>query len=160
MRFGGSNVNDQVHTGSEFITALQEYFGQSYFMVDTIKIAQWKFGPEKRTILGYECSVAYYTDNSKPEQPVEVTAWYTPKIRPFVGPDHYNTVPGGILALDINAGEHYWVARKIELRELTEDEKITAPVAKKNSKLVTFKEFEKAKVDQMTQMRNRMGGMR
>lgn len=156
--FGGSSVNDQVHTNRETITALNEFLGQSYFMIDTLKIAQWKLGPEKRTILGYECSVAYYTDNSNPEQPVEVTAWYTSKIRPFVGPDRYNTVPGGILALDLNAGEHYWVARKIELRELTEEEKITKPEAKKNSKLVTHKEFEKAKVDQMTQMRNRMGG--
>jgi hypothetical protein len=158
--FGGSSVNDQVHTNREVVTALNEFLGQSYFMVDSLKVAQWKLGPEKRTILGYECSVAYYTDNSNPAAPVEVTAWYTPKIRPWVGPDRYNTLPGGILALDLNAGEHYWVARKIELRELTEDEKIETPVARKNSKLVTHNEFEKAKLDQMNQMKSRFGGGR
>lgn len=158
--FGGTSLTDQVHTGNDMITAAKEFLGQSYFIHDTLKVAPWKFGAEKRTILGYECSVAYYTDNSNPAAPVEVTAWYTAKIRPFVGPDYFNSVPGGILALDFNAGEHYWVARKIELRPLTEEEKIEVPIAKKNAKPATIVSFEKAKVEQMEQMRSRMGGMR
>ena len=158
--FGGTSLNDQVYTGGDMITAQKEFMGQSYFMHDTLKVAPWKFGADKRTIMGYECSVAYYTDNSNPAAPVEVTAWYTTKIRPFIGPDYFNTVPGGILALDFNGGDHYWVARKIELRPLTAEEKIELPIAKKNAKPVTIEAFEKAKVEQMEQMKTRMGGMR
>ena len=158
--FGGSSVDDQIHTAQGMITALMDFLGQSYFMVDTLRIPQWKFGPDKRTILGYECNLAYYTDNSNPEKPQDVTAWYSPKIRAFVGPARYNTLPGGILALDINAGEHYWVARKIELRELDATEVIVAPTPKKNSKATTYDAFVKAQDDQMKQMRSRFGGGR
>ena len=62
---------------------------------------------------------------------MEYTAWYTDKIRPFIGPEIYNTLPGGVLAIDINAGEHYWVATKIELRDLKPTEEIKIPADKK-----------------------------
>ncbi|HZX72792.1 MAG TPA: GLPGLI family protein, partial [Cyclobacteriaceae bacterium] len=65
----------------------------------------------------------------------------TSKIRAFIGPERYNTLPGGILALDVNNGEHYWVARKIEIRDLTAEEKIERPIQGKNSKKVTYEQY-------------------
>jgi len=141
VQLGPTNNTNQYYTDSDMMISQIDFIGQTYFMTDTIKMAQWKFGEGTRTILGYECHLAYYNDNSNPDKPIEVTAWYTPKIRAFVGPERYNTLPGGILALDLNSGEHYWVARKIELRDLTAEEKIEKPVEKKNSKKVTYEEF-------------------
>jgi GLPGLI family protein len=106
MTISSININNHFYTNSDMMITQADFIGQTYFMNDTIEIAQWKFGDDKRTILGYECNLAYYTDNTNPEKPREITAWYTPKIRGFIGPERYNTLPGGILALDINGGDH------------------------------------------------------
>jgi GLPGLI family protein len=160
MTISSININNHFYTNSEMMITQAVFLDQTYFMSDTIEMAQWKFGEGTRTILGYTCNLAYYTDNTNPEKPLEVTAWYTPKIRAFVGPERYNTLPGGILALDINGGDHYWVARKIELRDLTAEEKIEVPVEKKNAKKVTYKQYLKAQDDRMKEMRARFGGGR
>jgi GLPGLI family protein len=136
------NVNNFYFTNTEMMISQVEALGKTYYMRDTLKVAAWKFGTDKRTILGYECQVAYYTDKTNPDKPLEITAWYTMKIRPYVGPERYNTLPGGILALDINSGDHYWVARSIELRELTVEEKIAAPEPPKKAALVSYAEYQ------------------
>jgi len=137
------NTNNQVFLNQDagIATYKKELLGKIYIITDTVKISPWKFGPETKTILGYTCKVAFYTDNSNPEKPMEYTAWYTDKIRPFIGPEIYNTLPGGILAIDINAGEHYWVATKVELRELKPTEEIAIPVEKK-AEVITMKEYQ------------------
>src|SRR5690606_7217823 len=78
----------------------------------------------------------------------EITAWYTDQIRPSLGPEQYNTLPGTVLALDINNGERVIVARNIELRELKKDE-LKAPDA---STKVTQAEFKKIQEEQMEKM--------
>ena len=158
--FGISSTDNIIYTSTSdnTITAIMSLLGETYYMEDPIQISPWKFGPEKRTILDFECSVAYYTDNSNPDKPLEITAWYTTKIKPFVGPDRYNTLPGGILALDINAGERYWVARKIDLRDLTAEEKVAKPTAGKNDVATTYEEYLAKQQEQNAQMMNRFQG--
>jgi|SRR6478609_1213036 len=141
VSMGPMNNTNQYYTDSDMMISQIDFIGQTYLIADTIKMAQWKFGEGTRTILGYECQLAYYTDTTNPEKPLEITAWYTSKIRAFIGPERYNTLPGGILALDVNNGEHYWVARKIEIRDLTAEEKIERPIQGKNSKKVTYEQY-------------------
>lgn len=100
----------------------QEFMGKEYLVNDTLKVAPWKFGDEVKIIQGYECKQAYYTDESRPDQKLEITAWYTDKIRPFLGPERFQSLPGTILAVDINNGERVIVARSIELRPLKKGE--------------------------------------
>lgn len=95
------------------ITVMQEFLGKNYLITENLDLAPWKMGNEFMDIAGYICHMAYYTDTIAKQ---EITAWFTVQIQPFVGPDRYSTLPGTILALDINNGERVWVARKVEAR--------------------------------------------
>lgn len=79
----------------------------------------------------------------------EITAWYTDQVRPSLGPERFNTLPGTVLALDVNNGERVIVARNVELRELKKDE-LKVPDA---STKVTQAEFRKIQEEQMEKMR-------
>lgn len=94
------------------------FASKQFLVVDTVKVAPWKFGADVKTVAGYECRQAYYTDADGKQ----VTAWYTDKLRAFIGPDQFNTLPGAILALDINNAERVIVAKSIELRALKKGE--------------------------------------
>src|ERR1043165_4124896 len=89
----------------------QEFMGKDYLITDTLNVSPWKFGTETKVIQGYECKQAYYTDETRPDQKFDVTAWYTDKIRPFLGPERFQSLPGTILAVDVNNGERVIVAQ-------------------------------------------------
>ena len=115
---------------SREVTVLQDFMGRNYLITEALDIAPWRIGSEQMEIAGYVCMMAWYNDTVLDR---EITAWFTPHIQPFLGPDRYVTLPGTVLAVDINNGEQVWVARKIEARELpqgvlrkpTRGEKIT-----------------------------------
>lgn len=139
----------------------QEFMGKTYLIDDSVKVAPWKFGTEVKTIQGYECRQAYYTDevqlniNGNPvTEKREITAWYTDKIRPFLGPDRFNSLPGAVLAVDINGGEQLYLAKIIELRELKKNE-LKMPTSGTKT---TQAEYRKMVEEQMKQMGGR-GGM-
>lgn len=151
MRIRQPNIERYLNqTNGQFITK-QEFMGKEYLIEDSVKLAPWKFGSEVKTIQGYECKQAYYTDESGPNGKQEITAWYTDKIRPFLGPDRFNTLPGVVLAIDVNNGERVMVASKIELRPLKKNE-LKVPV--KGIK-ITQQDFRKMMDEQM---RNNGGG--
>ena len=125
----------------------QEFMGKEYLINDTLKVSPWKFGSETKVIQGYECKQAYYTDDSRPEK-VEVTAWYTDKIRPFLGPERYQSLPGTILAVDINNSERVILAQTIEFRPLKKND-LKKPG---NGTKVTQAEFRAMVDEQMKKM--------
>jgi GLPGLI family protein len=134
----------------------QEVMGKNYLIVDSVKMAPWKFGTQTKTIATYECNMAYYTqtdtirigDNEPRIRVAEITAWYTSAIRPFLGPERFNTLPGAVLAVDINNGERVILAKSIEMRELKKNE-LKAPTS---GTRVTQAEFRKIMEEQMKQM--------
>ncbi len=132
----------------------EEFFGKTYLIQDSIKVTPWKFGTEVKTIQGYECQQAYYTDESDPNRKREITAWYTTKLRPFLGPERFNTLPGAVLAIDINNGERVMVAKKIELKQLKKND-IKEPKTGEN---ITRAEFRKVQDEQIRRMSSG-GGM-
>lgn len=154
-----------VNTSTSEIFALQEMMGKKYLVTDSVKMAPWKLGTETKEILGYTCHMAYYTHTEEMQGmrmssdagattekrtiTQEITAWYTDQIRPSLGPDRYNTLPGTILAVDVNNGERVLVARKVELRELKKDE---LKVPDSGTK-VTQQEYRKIMAEQMEKMR-------
>lgn len=127
IKFQQPNVEIYLNKDTQERTVHQEFFGKTYLIQDTLKVSPWKFGTETKMIAGYECKMAYYTDESRPDQKTEITAWYTDKIRPFLGPERQHTLPGTVLALDINNGERVIVAKQIDLRKLKKNE-IKRPV--------------------------------
>lgn len=156
MRMTAPQSETYVNTESQVRTVSQEFMGKKYLIQDTLKMLPWKFGTETKTILGYECKQAYFTEEVKitmgtqeETRNVEITAWYTDKIKPFLGPDRYNTLPGTVLALDINGGERVTLAVKIENRLLKKNE-LKAP---SSGTKVTQEEYQKMVSEQMEKMR-------
>jgi GLPGLI family protein len=100
--------------------------------------------------------MAYYTQTDTfkigDREPIirtsEITAWYTDKIRPFLGPERHNTLPGAVLAVDINNGERVILAKSVEMRELKKNE-LKAPAS---GTKITQAEFRKIMEEQMKQM--------
>jgi GLPGLI family protein len=165
------NTELYLNPGAEKIISKQEFLGKDYLVIDTLKMAPWKFGAETKTILGYTCKQAYYTateeinamkiTGSGPPTPEkrtitrEITAWYTDQIRPSLGPERFSTLPGTVLAIDMNNGERVIVATKVELRPLKKNE-LKAP---DKGQQVTQAEFRKMVDEQMQRMRANGGGM-
>jgi GLPGLI family protein len=147
MRFRQPNIERYMNHASGQVVSKQEFMGKDYLIEDSIKLAPWKFGEEIKTIQGYECKQAYYTDESNPNGKQEITAWYTDKLRPFLGPDRFNTLPGTVLAVDINSGERVIVAAKVELKELKKND-LKAP---SRGTKTTPQEFRKMMDEQMRQ---------
>src|SRR5579859_6986035 len=106
-------------SSTEFLTQMT-VMGKKYLVTDTLKPAPWKFGTETKVIRGYECMQAYYTTTDERKQ--TITAWYTAKLPAMLGPERYNTLPGAVLAVDVNNAERVFVAKKIELRPLSKNE--------------------------------------
>lgn len=162
MRFSAPQSETYINTESQLRTVSQEFMGKKYLIEDTLKMSPWKFGTETKTILGYECKQAYFTEEVQvmmgPQQEtrtIEITAWYTDKIRPFLGPDRFNTLPGTVLAVDVNGGERVTLAVKIEDKPLKKSE-LKAP---SSGTKVTQEEYRKLVAEQMEKMRQSGGNM-
>jgi GLPGLI family protein len=154
MRFKQPTIEIYLNQSANKSVSKEEFFGKTYLIEDSIKIKAWKFGTEMKIIAGYECQQAYYTDDTNPKRIQEVTAWYSTKLRPFLGPDRYNTLPGGVLAVDINNGERVLLAKKIEFKELKKND-LKEP---KGGEKATRAEFIKQRDEQMKKM-GANGGM-
>ena len=126
----------------------QEFMGKNYLIEDSLSIAPWKFGSETKEVLGHLCRQAYYS-SERDGRTQEITAWFTDKIRPFLGPEGYNTLPGAVLAVDINNGERIIVATKIDIRELKKNELKTPSGGTR----VTQEELNKLVAEQTEKMR-------
>lgn len=140
-------------SSGKFISKM-EFMGKDYLIVDSVRVSPWKFGTETKTIQGRVCKQAFYTDESIPDRKQEITAWYTDQIRPLLGPEKFNTLPGTVLAVDINNGERYMVASKIEFRPLKKNE-LKEPVS---GQKISSSEFAKFTQEQMKKMGG-SGGM-
>ncbi|CAN5204155.1 GLPGLI family protein [soil metagenome] len=139
------NTETYLDQNSGIMLSKQEFLGKEYLIEDSVKVSPWKFGTETKTIAGYECKQAYYTDESNPNQKNEITAWYTDKIRPFLGPERFNTLPGAVLAVDVNNGERVMLAKKIEIKELKKND-LKAPTS---GTKISRKEFRALMEEQM-----------
>lgn len=161
IRMRQPNTEIYLDQSSGKMVSKQEFMGKDYLIDDSVKVSPWKFGTETKVIQGYECRQAFYTDeiqlniNGNPTtEKREITAWYTDKIRPSLGPERFNTLPGAVLAIDINNEERVIVARKIEWRELKKNE-LKKPTSGTKT---TQAEYRKMVEEQMKQMGGR-GGM-
>lgn len=122
--FSFKQPNDEIYINSENTTVVskREFMGKEYLIDDTLKISPWKLGTETREIQGYLCKMAWYVDESQPDHKQEITAWYTDQLRTMLGPEQYGSLPGAVLAIDINNGERVILAKQIEFRALKKNE--------------------------------------
>lgn len=150
MRIRIQQPNDEVYInpGNTALVSKREFMGKDYLIEDTLKISPWKLGTETKEIQGYACKMAWYVDDRQPDRKLEITAWYTDQLRPMLGPEQFGTLPGTVLAVDINNGERVIVARQIEIRELKKSEMKIPDSGQK----VTQAEFRKIVDETMKQM--------
>ena len=135
------------------VTVMQDFMGTNYLIIEELDIKPWRIGDQVMEIAGYMCMMAYYTDTLQNQ---EITAWFTPQIQPFLGPHRFVTLPGTVLAVDINNGERVWVARSIVDREVR-----NAEIRKPNrGEKITRDEFMRLVDEQMEQMNMRGVGTR
>jgi len=158
---GGMTIRMQIPNSETYMNrdtqeriVQQEFQGKQYLIVDTLKVSPWKFGTETKTILGYTCKQAYFTDESRPGQKSEVTAWYSEEIGAYLGPERFNTLPGAVLAVDMNAGERVIVAQKVEVKPLKKND-LKKPT---QGQKVTSAEYRAMVEEQMKKMGGN-GGM-
>lgn len=147
MRFRRPQADHYINQATSTKIIAQEFMGKKYLIEDSISIAPWKLGTEVKTIQGYECRQASYYDEQRKQ---EIVAWYTDKLRPFLGPESFNSLPGAVLQVDVNGGERVITAQKIELRALAKSE-MKVP---SGGQRTTGKEFRQMMEEQM----KRMGG--
>lgn len=151
MRFRRLQAEHYFDQASSKRIVLQDFMGKKFLIEDSITVTPWKLGTEVKTVQGYECKQArYYNEDRKQD----IVAWYTGKLRPFLGPEGYNSLPGTVLLVDINAGEQIITAQKIEFRPLAKSE-LKAP---NSGQRITEKEFRKMMDEQRKRMGER-GGM-
>jgi GLPGLI family protein len=135
-----------VNQGTSRRALLQEFMGKKYLIEDSLKLMPWKLGNETKEVAGYTCKNATYFNEERKQT---ITAWYTDKLRPFLGPESFNTLPGATLLVDINDGERVITAQKIEARPLKKNElKMSGGGTK-----TTEAEFRKMREEQMQRMR-------
>jgi GLPGLI family protein len=145
MKFKRPMTEHYVEQSTSKRVVLQEFMGKNYLIEDTLKITPWKFGTETRTVAGYACRQASYFNEERKQN---ITAWYTDKLRPFLGPETFGTLPGAVLQVDINDGERVITAQKIEARPLKKGElKVPSGGTK-----ITEKEFRQMVDEQMKRM--------
>jgi GLPGLI family protein len=97
----------------------QEFMGKKYLIEDSLKLTPWKFGDETREVKGYLCRQASFYNEERKQT---IVAWYTDKLRPFLGPENFNTLPGAVLEVNINDGERIISVKSIALRPLRKNE--------------------------------------
>jgi GLPGLI family protein len=126
---------------------LREFFGKNYLIEDSIKILPWKLSTETKLIQGYSCKKATWFDQVRNQN---VTAWYAESLKPFFGPEEYNSLPGTILEVDINDGERIITVEKITPGKLDKNDLVIPTKGQRT----TEDEFRKM----MEEQRKRMGG--
>ncbi|MDQ1088852.1 GLPGLI family protein [Siphonobacter sp. SORGH_AS_1065] len=173
MRFGGSSSIVYTQIAEKKRTEARDIFGEKYRVLDTLVNQRWKLGKETRTIKGFVCQKASFTDTMRVQrimmgpggppagenqQPMlrTVVAWYAPEIPVSIGPEKYSGLPGLILEVDVNNGESLYTVSEMEWRKPKSSE-LKAP---KGGKVVTEKEVREIMMKRMEEMRKNGGGMR
>jgi GLPGLI family protein len=152
MRFSRPKNELYVNQADSRRVRLQEFMDKKYLIEDSLTLTAWKFGTETKEIKGYVCRQATFFNEERKQN---IVAWYTDKLRPFLGPESFNTLPGGVLQVDINDGERVVTAQTIEFRPLKKNEiKIPSGGTK-----TTEAEFRKMMNEQMERMRANGGNI-
>ncbi len=101
---------------------MREFMGRHFLITEAFETPVWKFTGKSREILSLHCMEAFYEN----EEGKRVVAWFTPEIPVSLGPGNISGLPGMVLAVDINKGEHLMTAIRID-REKVAKEQLKKP---------------------------------
>lgn len=97
-------------------TDVIEMLGKTYIVEDSLHAPVWKIGNQIKEVAGYICMKAETED---PVKKLKITAWFAQDIPVAAGPERVNSLPGLILALDVNDGDVTVEAINVAFRPLT-----------------------------------------
>jgi GLPGLI family protein len=153
IRMGGALGETYQNLATEKLVEQREMFGKKFLIDDTLKIKNWKLGTDVQTILGYKCTKATMVDSVRMRGDSmtkrNITAWFTEDVPLAMGPSTYGSLPGLVLAVDVNNGQMTTVAKKIDFKKVKEDE---LKVPTKGEKM-TRKEFDEKLREMMKKQR-------
>ncbi len=178
MRLGGASTVVYTQLSEKKRVESRDVFGEKYRVLDTLVNQRWKLGKETKTIKGFVCQKASYTDTMRVQRMMvgpggpppgdspagenqkpmvrTVVAWYSSEIPVPIGPEKYSGLPGLILEVDVNNGESLYTVSEMEWRKPKSSE-LKAP---KGGKAVTETEVREIMMKRMEEMRKNGGGMR
>lgn len=115
------------------VTAMKQIFEQKFIVEDTMRRIDWKLKDEIRTIAGFKCrkAVGVICDS------VYVVAFYADDILPASGPEMFGDLPGMVMEVAVPRLHTTWVAQKVDLVPVKEEEL----TAKMKGKKATAKEM-------------------
>jgi len=125
--------------------------GKEFIVNDDLEMLKWKITNEKIKYLEYECQKAVIENEDD-----FIVAWFTSQIPTQAGPSTFHGLPGTILLVNVNDGEHEIKATDVNLRDLEKDE-IVKP---KKGKKVSEAEFEEIRLQKEKEMQEQFGGER
>ncbi len=128
----------------------REFMGRRFLIKGDIESHNWKFTGNSREISGLRCMEAFY-ENEKGEK---VKVWFSPEIPVASGPGHFAGLPGMVLAVDINDGDHTITAVKMDRAKVSKDI-LEKP---KKGKKVTADEYDAIVKEKMEEMGVEGGG--
>lgn len=141
MRFGGpgdGGVLVRNYSSGQLLeqTTLADV---QYVINDSIRSLPWKLSTDTLTILGHLCKKATAVS---PRYNSPIIAWYCEDIPIPVGPDHFGSLPGAILKLDVDNSSMVFTATRLSSAVDTKNMKTPT------GKMITRAAFEK-KMDEV-----------
>ncbi len=153
FRMGGAMGETYKNLATEQLVEQKEMFGKKFLIEDTLKVQRWKLGTDQMKILGYNCTKATMTDSVRMRGDSmtkrNITAWFTEDVPLAMGPGTYGSLPGLVLAVDVNNGQQTTVAKKVEFKKVKEED---IKIPSKGDKM-TRKEFDEKLREMMKKQR-------
>lgn len=153
MRFRMRMMDENIHytcLADQSTLNKLDIFGRVFLVEGDDEPMEWKITNDMKTVGSFQ---AFKATSMRDTIPVE--AWFTPQIPVSLGPGSYRGLPGMILYVNVNNGKQTITATNLEIRSLTEDEKISPP---DKGKRLTKEEFEQLRKEKMEEMREMGAG--
>ncbi|MGW8313959.1 MAG: GLPGLI family protein [Bacteroidales bacterium] len=151
MHSGGGMMVRMIEPENKVFTNLktghqieQKEFMSRMFLIESVRPEwEWRLTGQQKKILDYPCQEAISTREGD-----EVVAWFTAAVAVEAGPEEFGNLPGLILEVNIDEGEHVIKATSVELKTLEKG------VLKKPSKgkAVTSEEYQAIVAEKMKEM--------
>jgi GLPGLI family protein len=137
---GGDPASDNVvYTDlvNKRVKAIKQVYEQRFVVQDSMRRIDWRLKDELRTIAGYKCrkAVGVICDS------VYVVVFYTDEILANTGPEMFGNLPGMVLELAIPRLHTTWVATKVQLGTVKDED---FEMSNKGRKVVTSRELYEA----------------
>lgn len=121
----------------------KEFMSRVFLIESELEPEKWKMTGEQKKILDYACMEAIAEVEGQ-----DVHAWFTPQIAVGAGPGPYSSLPGLVLAVEMNGGERTLEAIQVNLKPVEKNE-LKKPT---KGKKVTRDEYQAIVEEKMKEM--------